>query len=324
MPGSNICRKDSNTVRDSWRFEIFEIFRNYEIENITLLDILWSLYGYSPKSDPQRGIILEKCPATQRCTKNIAVPKNGMYCPNCNKKLYPTDALRIYEEVQEAQSNITPLKRLMICLEHINMIGYLCYLIERRPDVLKDTAFIIDGPLALFGPQAWFHRAILNFINKRIYETLLDKKFRWPVIVGVEKTGYFAEHSKLIGKYLSPQSLMIIDDDYIYKYILASEKTHSNYYGSETYYGQKMFYKTKNNQILTITIPMLKKEPFSMNILKHPVLYKTLNFLDNIGTIIYEDSLIPIALAHSFASIPLKTGSKVLKILSEEKLKRIR
>jgi len=113
---------------------------------------------------------------------------------------------------------------------------------------------------------------------------------------------------------------MILTEDYIYKYILSSQKPVSGEYGSESYYGQKLYYKNKKNQILTITIPRKKKGPFTNEILKQPTLIRILNLLDQIGTIIYKDALIPVALAHSFASIPLKTGSKVLKILSRREL----
>ncbi len=72
--------------------------------------------------------------------------------------------------------------------------------------------------------------------------------------------------------------------------------------------------------MLTVTIPREKKGPLTKDLINHPTLIRTLNLLDNIGTIIYKDALIPVALAHSFASIPLKTGTKVLKILSEKYL----
>ena len=49
-------------------------------------------------------------------------------------------------------------------------------------------------------------------------------------------------------------------------------------------------------------------------------LASTLALLDRLGTSLYEDALIPVALAHSFASIPLRTGSKVLTLLSRELL----
>ena len=42
--------------------------------------------------------------------------------------------------------------------------------------------------------------------------------------------------------------------------------------------------------------------------------------LERIGTGLYQNALIPVALAHSFASIPLRTGSKVLTLLTKELL----
>lgn len=73
--------------------------------------------------------------------------------------------------------------------------------------------------------------------------------------------------------------------------------------------------------MLTVSIPIQKKGPYINDLINHPTLIRTLNLLDNINTIIYKDALIPVALVHSFTSIPLKTGTKVLKILSEKYLK---
>ena len=44
----------------------------------------------------------------------------------------------------------------------------------------------------------------------------------------------------------------------------------------------------------------------------------TLWMLDKIGTSLYADAVIPVALAHAYASIPLKTGSRVLTLLSRQ------
>ena len=83
----------------------------------------------------------------------------------------------------------------------------------------------------------------INFINDSIHKSLEEKKFEFPLILGIEKTGSFAEHAEIISKFLKPQTLMILTEDYIYKYILSSEKPGSGEYGSETYYGQKMYYR---------------------------------------------------------------------------------
>ena len=318
LPGTNICERVCDNLINSWRFGIYEIFKEYQIEDIQLLDIYMNLVSYGIDRLKRNNVVLKKCSATKKCMRNILIPKEGRKCPKCNEILYPTDALRIHEEVHDLQSNVIPLNRTMNCLEHINLIGYLLYLINRRPDILSKIAFIIDGPLAIFGPQAWLHHAILNFINKYIYKNLEANNIEYPVIVGIEKTGNFAEHAEIISRFLEPQTVMILTEDYIYKYIL-SNKPLSELYGSESYYGQKIFYKTKKGEILTVTIPKREKGPLTVDsLINHPVLLKTLHLLDNIGTMLYKDALIPIALAHSYVSIPLKTGSKVLKLLTKK------
>jgi len=45
-----------------------------------------------------------------------------------------------------------------------------------------------------------------------------------------------------------------------------------------------------------------------------------LSLLDNIGTNLYDDAVIPVAVAQSFASIPQKIASKVLILLSRHTL----
>ncbi len=287
LPGSNIRENKCNSLKDSWRWDIYQIFKEYKIENQRLLDIFWEIVECSGQIDEKNKKIfnnkirLHRCPASDKCNGPIDIPKEGLNCPECGGALYPTDILRIHEEVKELQPNEGPLHRIMNLLEHINLIAYLRYLIKRRPEVLNKIAFIIDGPLALFGPTAWVHRAIFNYINGKIYQTLASKKIEYPVIVGIEKTGNFVEHAEVISKFLKSQALMVLTEDYIYQYIL-STIPQSGIYGSETYYGQKVFYKTKTNQILTITIPRLKLGKSSKEILNHPALLRTLKLLDNI------------------------------------------
>jgi hypothetical protein len=52
----------------------------------------------------------------------------------------------------------------------------------------------------------------------------------------------------------------------------------------------------------------------------YPTLRRTLALLDSIGTQLYDNALIPVALAHSFAAYPLTTSTKVLRLLTEETL----
>lgn len=321
LPGSNVCRQDMPTVRDSWRAEIYDIFKNYSIEDLPLLDIFMELVNHSDKKGPSGTVVLGRCSATESCeSKNISVPKEGASCPTCKGRLFPTDTLRVHEEVLEEHSNATALGRLMGALEQITMIGYLHFLWHRQPRVLGAVGFILDGPLALFGPQAWLHTAILSFIHS-VVDNLTKQNLTPPIILGLEKTGQFAEHGEAIRGKIPPRHLMILPDDYIFSHILTFRPSGSSAFGRDTYYGQKFFYKTAQNQLLTVTIPKPKGMPADPHSPAHyPSLPSTLALLDRIGTTLYDDAVIPVALAHSFASIPLRTGSKVLTLLSRELL----
>jgi|SRR5579871_2908859 len=318
LPGSNVCRQDETTVSDSWRAEVFDIFRNYRVEDLQLLDVYMGLVQVSDKARPG-GVDLARCSATESCTaRNIEVPIAGCPCPQCGRQLYPTDALRFHEEILEEHSNATALGRLMTCLEHLIMVGYLRFLYDRQPRVLSGVAFVMDGPLALFGPQAWLHIAILNAYHNFV-QSLSQHSHRAPVVVGIEKTGQFAEHAAAISDRIPQRTLMKLPDTYIFQKILTMRLPSGATYGRDTYYGQKFFYKTAQDRLLVITIPK-PAAPVSdpENPIHYPELAPTLALLDRIGTSLFENAVIPVALAHSFASIPLRTGTRVLTLLSQQ------
>lgn len=319
LPGSNVCRKDMPTVADSWRAEVFEIFRDYSVEQLPLLDVYMALVSRSSQKSTS-GVSVTKC-ATAGCdAKDLDVPRAGMKCPKCQIAIFPTDALRIHEEVSEHHSNQTALGRLMGVLEHITMAAYLNFLWQRKPEVLRSVAFVVDGPLAMFGPPAWLHSALSNYINEVVAD-LGARSLAGPVIVGLEKTGQFAEHANAIRDRIPDGTLMLLPDDYIFARILASRPASNSAFGRDTYYGQKFFYKTAKGQMLTLSVPKPSGAPNGPHLPRHyPCLASTLALLDRIGTSLYEDAVIPVALAHSFASIPLRTGSKVLTLLSRELL----
>ncbi len=319
LPGSNVCRPDMPTVRDSWRAEVFEIFRDYRVEDLSFLDTFRVLINHSDKRSTTGGVIVARCPNDTTCNStNIDVPFSGGSCPSCSTRVFPTDSLRVHEEVSEQHGNETALGRLMTVLEQVTMASYLLFLSRRRPEVLGQVALILDGPLAIFGPQAWLRMAFREFINA-IYADLSSRSLNLPVIVGVEKTGQFADHANSLAHIMPAGGLLTLPESYINDRILASRPPTGSYYGRDTYYGQKFIYKTRQDKILVITIP--KTSVYVSNPhdpVHYPILSATLNLLDRIGTSLYENAIIPVALAHSFASIPLRTGSRVLTLMSRE------
>jgi hypothetical protein len=318
LPGSNICRQDMTTVRDSWRAEVFDIFQQNKIEGVPLLDVYMALAAVSDKAAPT-GITIAHCPATPDCkAADIDIGAAGGVCPTCGGRIFPTDALRIHEEVSEEHPNLTALGRLMTVVEHLTFVAYVRYLQQRQARVLGSVAFIMDGPLALFGPQAWLHTAILNFLIRSATD-LRAASLDPPVIIGIEKGGQFPEHADAIADRIPPRTVMTLPDDYIYRYVLTFRPASNAPYGRDTYYGQKFFYRTAQGQLLTITIPKLLGDGVH-DAHAYDMLPTTLLLLDQIGTSLYKDATIPIALAHQFASIPLRTGSRVLTLLSRRLL----
>jgi hypothetical protein len=319
MPSSNVCRKDCSSIRDSWRAEVYDVFHDYRVEDTPLLDTLAVLVAYSGRYR-DGDFIVSRCSASDDCgAREIPVPKSGGICPECGGTLYPTDILRIHEEVSLFNSNATPLGRLMSTLEHITLVAYIDFLFRRQPRSLSGVAFILDGPLALFGPQAWLHTSVWLFLRD-VYGKLAGRQLRMPVVVGIEKTGHFAEHALAIQERIGPRFLMKLPDDYIYERILAARERPDTRYGRDEYYGRKFFYRTAQRKVLTISIPPVvdpsSSEAYDLG--NYPSLSNTLSLLDQIGTNLYENAVIPIALAHSYAAIPLRTGSKVLTLLSKK------
>jgi len=323
LPGSNVCREGVDTVRNSWRMEMFELFRDYDVEGQSILDLLFRLLKLGKRTSISGDkVVLGRCSASSSCSAtNIAIPKTPTKCPQCGGTLFPTDVLRVHEEVRELTANETALGRLMSVLEHIIMLCYLDYLFERRPSVLSSVAFIVDGPLALFGPQAPLKRSVLAYLQF-VAQKLEQRSYNPPVIVGIEKGGQFAEHAAQIADHIPTRTLMRLPNDYIFQRILTTRTPGAVAFGEDEYYGRKFFYKSAKGQMLTITVPCLDKTLLNQYQPDDPACYttlpSTLALLDEVGTKLYEDAVIPIALAHSFASIPLKTGSKVLTLLSQE------
>jgi hypothetical protein len=321
VPSTNVCRQDADTVSDSWRMEMFELFRDYEVERRPLLNVYLRLLRAGGRTDSLGdAVILNKCSADDDCAARvIAVQRAGSPCPVCGRMLFPTDALRIHEEVLELNSNLTAIGRLRGILEHLVMVCYLDYLFERQPRVLSSVAFILDGPLAIFGPQAPLKRAILAYLQS-LSQDLQSRGYKLPLIVGLEKGGQFSEHGAQIAKHLPNGTLMRLPDDYIFQRILTSRSSAASGFGEDTYYGRKFFYKSVHGQMFTLTIPCLDVPRLQQYRADDPACYSTLPstvaLLDEIGTKIYEDAVIPVALAHSFAAIPLNMGSRVLTLLS--------
>jgi hypothetical protein len=317
MPSTNYCLDGVETTTDSWRKQTFETFTTRYIEDQSLLEHFLAVIDGHNKRKSDGTVVVARCP--NDCgEQDIPVdPETGSDCPCCGTTIYPTDTLRIHERVNEQQQNGRAISSLMTVIEHLTMAAYLRYLHEQMPERLSRVGFVIDGPLAQFDTYAWFHEPLLQTI-KNIYAKQRELGYTPPVIAGVEKSGAFVDHAEAIRETLAPNTILSMDDDYIYNQIITSRNT-GQAYGSNTYYGQKFMFKSGSGRIFCISVPKLPESGSPEHSAEaYPLLRKTTETLAKVETALYDDSLIPVSLAHENASIPLKSGGKVLELFAQD------
>jgi hypothetical protein len=326
FPGCNVLFGEDETSRISLRRILFEhLSAECRWENgETFLETYEALLAYKPPGKEQRCPYMDDCESEEH---HYVVSKGTYQCPCSHKRpLYSTDALRVHERMEEFGSNASIYQEIMQVLEHLSLINTLRNL-ERKDYLssLRRVAFVMDGPLAVFGQPAWLSAAIfqeLCRINRRVKaingEDLL--------VVGVEKTGMFQEHLVALDTFpdgsvgrIPAQKVMLLTNDYIRKYIKPSEG--GKMFGDQTYYGRKFFYKSKAGSLIVGVTPFLDKSHKDLQNAQPPSfprLEDVLSLLDELHCARYPNALIPIVVANAEAAIPMNLGAKILERLAKE------
>lgn len=141
-------------------------------------------------------------------------------------------------------------------------------------------------------------------------------------LVGVETSGPFVDHAKQIRDKLQPGQVYLLNNDYIYQYILVGNTTEK--YGSSSYYSGKFIYRSPANRIYVLTLPVAD----------HRVYYARpqLSDLTNLGEIllnvdklrcdIYENALIPVAVANKLIALTNHPSSEILERFAKKSMGR--
>ena len=339
MPSANIRWGAQTAVRESFRAILDRQFCDEKTRFVpddprtSLRTTLFHLASQRPgemyTGDPTK-LKIHKCPNCGNGPITLEDIPEQQTCDACGAEVYPTDCLRIWEEVNEYQSNGTAISRLMLILEHIIPIHYMRFLLKKAPLLLSGVAFFIDGPLAIFGTAAWLHRSFMIFLeqaNRRLEKFKLDPM----LIIGLQKTGQIVDHVNYIERFIPNNRLYAIDDEYRYKYIFPGRQASANGFGFETYYGQDFIYKTGTGRtfVFGLPYPVNSKEIPEMNFVQdktnldwYPQLAKALKLIDHFESDLYRNAVVPIALAHRYTAISLQPGGHVLDLLTKKSLQR--
>jgi hypothetical protein len=329
LPGSNVKYKNAENVCDGYRLAVYENYIDKKTgfsENTSLKDMMFYLNNLL--EEPLLHVKI--CPS---CGNKIdlvfSYEKDIEKCKICGKNVYFTDALRLHEAVSDFGSTTSSVTRFMNVTEHLLIASFVKMLYEKQPELLSKTSFVIDGPLAVFGQSARVHSRLMKFYSD-IKKGMENKGLNFPVILGVQKTGVLVEHAVSIGRFLKKRSIKLVDDLYRKKYITGFDNSVENF-GHETYYGQDFIYKTKSGKIFVLNIPYPfarkgDKKIFSKNksVFEYymPYLKNALGLIETLEYELYENALIPVALAHKHASISIIPGGKVLDVFTRLSLEK--
>lgn len=321
MPGSNIRYKGIFSVKHGFRRALFDQMstnRGDAQAPMHLTKTLRALVGTAP--------VISACPSCGHDDSRIEFDVSDVVqCAHCGEDVFVTDWLRLHEGISDYGDNSSAMTRMMNAVEHLMLGAYILQVFDVHPGALSDIAFVLDGPLALFGEPAKLSfrlQALIHKVNTRLTELGLSPM----LVIGLQKTGGLMNHALLLERFLSDGMLRIVDDDYRNTYITGSDSPAANF-GNETYYGQDFLFKTERGRMFNFALPY----PFpdkshdgggrAFALAKVEIerygdqVQRACDLIRHFEMDLYDNAIVPVALAHRHASISLVPGGQVLNLL---------
>jgi hypothetical protein len=316
LPTKNISVKNLNTLTLSVRTTIFDFFRKKDADKNTYIETLeWFIFQlYEDKLDCYN---LSECPSCKK--KSIELKRSEMkdfsfQCGSCNQIIFLTDVFRLHEAIDDELGAGGILGYVTVLIEQILLIHTLRIILKIQPGLLNNMFFIKDGPLAFFGQTANMHKPMRNLNNY-----LLKKHNLF--LAGLEKSGAFVEHAKNISPLLHPNKYLILNNDYIYTFILPGDPKTAGPYAETSYYGSKIIFKSKDERIYVITLPTesskVVMKPLKENFKNIDII---LHNIEKLKCDMYDDALFPIALANKLVSLSNHPSSILLEKFAKQKI----
>lgn len=284
LPGCNVRYKNATTVKDGFRLAVYEQLMDertrfiddiHANDSFSVIDTLIAIE--ESEGFPKGTIKIDKCPSCN--TKEVFLFTKTQHlreCSECKETVYITDSLRIHEQISDFGDNRSAITRFMNVVEHLIIASFIRFYSVRDPEALSKMAFILDGPLAIFGQPAKVHARLMKLYYK-ISEDLSNSGLTMPVIMGIQKSGTAVDHAVSLAKYMDNSTYRLIDDEYRHKYIAARSESSENF-GNETYYGQDFIYKTESGKVFVFALAYpfkdkniegFENEKFNIEIINH-------------------------------------------------------
>lgn len=315
MPVKNFIYKQEPTLIHSVRKAVYDFFVQKLDDEDTLIETLkWFIY--QEYKEPQKTWILSNCPScgeTKIPLNREEISKDYLTaCNRCGAPIYLTDVFRLHEVIDDQLGAGGVLGYVMTTFEQILLVHIIRLLLKLKPALIEKVLFVKDGPLAFFGQTANMHKPMRELVNFLFENHNL-------FLAGLEKSGAFVEHADQISKRLKDGAILLIDNEYIYKYITPGKADPNEPYGRTSYYSNKLIFKTRYGGMFVVSLP-------TKDVLAYPKVtdFKNLDsILTNIEKLkcdMYDNALLPVALANKLVSLSQFPSSRILQRFVQSKV----
>ncbi len=315
MPTRGVVLDTSSGLTESVRVALYEFMRSNPGDEPFVETLAWLIFeefsGHGPVS-----WTLASCPSCGQ--PRVELSRESLdadycfACPSCGDRLLLTDVLRLHEAIDDDIGAGGVLGYLMTAIEQLLLAHLIRVVLKTKPSLLSELLFVKDGPLAFFGQTANLHMPM-----RRLVRHLFDVHDLF--LVGAEKSGAFVEHAEMLGERLGEGELLILSNDYIYRHIIPGRADKAKPYGSSTYYGTKLIYRSAMGRRHVLTIPTIDvlTEPERGDLRNLEVI---LHNVEKLRCDMYDSALIPVALANKLVSLSLHPSTRILEKFAKHEL----
>lgn len=314
IPLQNITLKQQASLTHSVRRAVYNFFCQ-NIDNETLMETLkWFIFQEYNGGVPSWS--LATCPNCGQASielQRVTMSKQHTFsCPVCSGQILLTDVFRLHEAIDDELGAGGIPGYVTTTIEQIILVHLIRLILKTKPALLEEILFIKDGPLAFFGQTANMHQPM-----RALVRYLLDQHNLY--LAGLEKSGTFVEHADEIAPNLDDGTILLLDNDYIYTYILPGNADPNNPYGRTTYYSNKLIFKSADERVYVASLPMDDIYPFPTAADFHN-LAAILTNLEKLKCDMYDSALVPVALVNKLVSLANHPSSKILQRFAVQRM----
>jgi hypothetical protein len=263
---------------------------------------------------------LPSCPNAGCNAVDVSVSDDDSFrsvCPACDRPIYLIDVFRLHERIDEEQGASGIISYVMTALEQVVFVYVVKALLALSPRVLGECLMIKDGPLAFFGTTAPLSRRMQELVVYLVQRQQSGGSgFNF---VGLEKSGAFVEHAAQIERMMGSDTILPLSTEYIYRYIVPGQGDNSRPYAWNTYWGGKLIFKAGDASTYVATVP-LASVTGSPTLGDYAGLDEVLSVLGELRCSMYDNALIPVALANKLVSLSDFPSSRILERFAKTSL----